>query len=329
MVKAAKQENGTIGEIFMNDLEKFFSISIRGASHIKSGKPLQDYSLAYKGDDFCVGVVCDGHGADKHFRSEIGSESAAHVAIDKLIEFCKLNYDWNTFHFDTQKKLYRLKLSIISDWQSKIESYTQDNPFTEDELKKASSSFKARQSYDIAQPYGTTLLAAMICHDYYLVMMIGDGAIVKILPDFSSEIIEFPGKPKFEDQPHSATDSLCEPGCYSKIFFQYDKLNPNGGEAFALCSDGLSEAFSTDAGLLAKINNYLNYYAEEGIEKAKSAIEAQLNELSRISPMKDDISLVFVTNSLNKYIKVSTPKTDVPQDIGEDSANSGDVVAST
>lgn len=313
----------------MNDLKKFFSISIRGASHIKSGKPMQDYSLAYKGDDFCVGVVCDGHGADKHFRSEIGSEIAAHVAINKLIEFSELNSSWNIFQFDTQKKLNRLKLSIISDWQTNIESYTLEHQFTDDELKKASNTFKVRQSYDIAQPYGTTLLAAMICHDYYLVMMIGDGAIIKILPDFSSEIIDFPGKPKFEDQPHSATDSLCEPGCYSKIFFQFDKLNLNGGEAFALCSDGLSEAFSTDATLLAKINNYINYYAEEGMEKAKSAIEVQLNELSRISPMKDDISLVFVTNSLEKYIKASIPKKDVPQDpsreapaiSGEDSAS--------
>lgn len=104
----------------MKDLEKFFSISIRGASHIKSGKPMQDYSLAYKGNDFCVGVVCDGHGADKHFRSEVGSEFSANVAVEKLVEFGKLNSNWNSFQSDTQKKLNRLKLSIISEWQTKI-----------------------------------------------------------------------------------------------------------------------------------------------------------------------------------------------------------------
>lgn len=298
----------------MTKLEKFFSISICGASHIKSGKPMQDFSLAYKGDNLCVGVVCDGHGADKHFRSEIGSELAANVAVKKLIEFTESNQNWNTFQSDTKKKLNRLKLSILAEWQTEIETYTQEHPFTEDELNKASNSFKLRQSYDIAQPYGTTLLAALICNDYYLVMMIGDGAIVKILPDFSSNIIDFPGKPKFEDQPHSATDSLCEPGCYSKIFFQYKQLERSGGEAFALCSDGLSEAFNTDTILLAKLNNYLNYFAEEGLEKALSAIESQLNELSRISSMKDDISLVFVTNSLDKYIKVPRSENLVQQE---------------
>ena len=284
------------------DINNQLAISIRGASHFASGKPVQDYSLAVKGEDFSIAVVCDGHGHDKHFRSEKGSELAALVTKNKLMEFFEHNNTWEIFNDNTEKKLSHLKLSIITAWQICIENYTKQNPFTEEELKKASSSFASRKDYDVAQPYGTTILAALVCKEYYLVLMIGDGAISKIKSDYSASIVTFPGKKVFDDQPHSATDSLCEQDAYKKIYFSYEQIKDEIF-AFGLCSDGMSEAFATDDILLAKINNYLNYYAEEGLDKATTAIEAQLNELSKISSMKDDISLAFATLYLEKFDK--------------------------
>ena len=291
----------------------FLAISIRGVSHIKGNKPMQDYSLAYKNDDYCIAVVCDGHGADKHFRSETGSKFAAEIALDKLKEFANSFSNWKDVEKEKDRILHRLKLGIISLWHKKIANYTNENEFTEEELKKASNSFLQKKAYNVAQPYGTTLLAALIRSDYYLLLMLGDGAIIKILPDFSSEIVQFEGKKSYDDGPHSATDSLCEINAYEKMFAICSRIDETEqGVAFALMSDGLSEAFDTDAILLKKINNYLNYYAEEGLEKAAQAIEKQLNELSRISAMKDDISLSFATNSLEFYDKrVLDKNTDV------------------
>lgn len=287
----------------MNNYEKTLAISVRGVSHIASGKPVQDYSLAIAGDGFSIAVVCDGHGADKHFRSEIGSKFAAEVSRDMLIQFLALNNDWNTFNKDTNKKLDRLKLSVLASWHERIEKYTAENPFTADELKKASASFATRKQYDVSQPYGTTILAALVARDYYLVMMIGDGAIAKINGDFTASIVSFEGKQVFDDQPHSATDSLCSQNAYETIFFSHGQLAENDTVAFALCSDGMSEAFITDELLLGKFKNYLNYYAEEGLEKANEAITAQLNQLSQLSAMKDDISLAFATNNLSVFDK--------------------------
>lgn len=283
---------------------KFFLISIRGESHIRSNKPMQDYSLAYKYEDYCIGIVCDGHGADKHFRSEKGSEFAAEVACNKLNEFILLYPNWSSVEKNKMKAIDRLKLAILSEWHRRIEEYTKQNDFTEDELKKASGSFAQTKLYNIAQPYGTTLLAAVVAKDYYLAMMIGDGAMVKILPDLSSEIVQFPRKKVYDDEPHGTTDSLCEHNAYSKMFVICDPIKEDeNGLAFAMCSDGMSEAFDTDQLLIKKINNYLNYYAEEGLDKSLVAIEKQLNELSRVSPMKDDISLAFATNHLEMYDK--------------------------
>ena len=304
------------------------AISIRGASHFATGKPLQDYSLAVKGDDFSIAVVCDGHGHDKHFRSEKGSELAALVTKNKLIEFFEHNNTWKLFNNDTDKKLSHLKLSIITAWQICIENYTKLNPFTEEELKKASPSFASRKDYDIAQPYGTTILAALVCKEYYLVLMIGDGAISKIKSDYSASIVTFPGKKVFDDQPHSATDSLCEQDAYKKIYFSYEQIKDEIF-AFGLCSDGMSEAFYTDDILLAKINNYLNYYAEEGLDKATTAIEAQLNELSIISSMKDDISLAFATLYLEKFDKSKQVIPTIVSSANETTENENSIPGST
>ncbi len=287
----------------MNNYESTLAISVRGVSHITSGKPVQDYSLAVKGDGFSIAVVCDGHGADKHFRSEIGSRIAAEVTKEAFVQFFALNKNWNALSQDTERKLDRLKLAVIANWQEQIEKYTVENPFTEEEIKKASVSFASRKHYDVSQPYGTTILAAMVASDYYVVMMIGDGAIARINADFTSAMVDFPGKHVFDDQPHSATDSLCATDSYRNIFFAHGQLEENEVVAFALCSDGMSEAFVSDSTLLSKFNNYLNYYAEEGLEKATEAITAQLNQLSQLSAMKDDISLAFATNDLSKFDK--------------------------
>lgn len=280
----------------------FFAVSIMGASHIKSGKPMQDYSLAFKGEDYCVGVVCDGHGADKHFRSEIGSKFAAEVTAEKFAEIAKQFPTWDLLKNNLKQVSQRVKLAILADWHAKIEQYTKENPFTEDELKKASKSFALKRHYTVAQPYGTTILGALVTEEYYFALMIGDGAMFKILPGFKTEIVVFPGKKIYDDEPHSATDSLCEDNAYNNMFICCNPIEKEEyGVAFGMCSDGMSEAFTTDEVLIKKVNNYFAYYAEVGIEKATLDITAQLNNLSAISPMKDDISLAFATNHLELY----------------------------
>ncbi len=60
-----------------------FNVTCKGASHIKSGKPCQDFSLSWKSDngDILVAIVCDGHGGDTYVRSDRGSKLAAEIAL--------------------------------------------------------------------------------------------------------------------------------------------------------------------------------------------------------------------------------------------------------
>lgn len=72
----------------MSDL-KVFHKSVRGASHITSGKPCQDYSASFDEDGIQIVVVCDGHGGSTYVRSDIGAKLAAENAIDCLRNFVR------------------------------------------------------------------------------------------------------------------------------------------------------------------------------------------------------------------------------------------------
>ena len=297
----------------MEKREKLFSISIKGASHDVSGKPMQDYSASYiyPKEKCSIAVVCDGHGADKHFRSEVGSRLATEITVAKLEEFVTLFPSWKSLEGVQTELINRLKISILAGWQKAVEAETKARPFTEEELKKASRSLEWKKDYNVGQPYGTTLLAVLVTEKYYLALMLGDGAIVKILPDQPKhifEIVEFEGKKVYDDGPHSATDSICESNAFDKIFWKCLPITEREkGLAFGLVSDGMSEAFVTDLDLMKKINNYLEYFAENGLEKAMPPIEAQLHKLSSVSVFKDDISLAFATNHLDLFVVKEEP----------------------
>lgn len=55
-----------------------------GASHIAENKVCQDYSISINLDGLCAAVVSDGHGGKRYFRSDVGSETACKITIDKL-----------------------------------------------------------------------------------------------------------------------------------------------------------------------------------------------------------------------------------------------------
>lgn len=289
----------------MKELQKGLAVSVRGASHYKDNKPMQDYSASVVGDKFAIAVVCDGHGADKHFRSEIGSKLATEIALTKLQDFYGLNSTYEQLNTNTSLKIERLKLAIISDWQAQVEKYTKDNPFTEAEMAKASPRLLKKMSYDVSQPYGSTLLASLVCQDYYLSLMIGDGAIIKIGKKFAAETVSFEGKVEYTDAPHSATDSLCQEDVHEKLFVTYGKIEAGKPFAMALCSDGFTESlfFPKESDLIRKANNYLNFYAEEGLEKATEAVEAQLNEITKGAYPWDDISIAYCTLDLSPFDK--------------------------
>ena len=58
-----------------------------GSSHEQSQKPCQDNGLCYSEQGIDIAIVCDGHGGETYVRSHIGSQLAAKVAQEKILQF--------------------------------------------------------------------------------------------------------------------------------------------------------------------------------------------------------------------------------------------------
>ncbi len=67
-----------------------FHKSVIGASHTRSGKPCQDFSMSYCDDNVTILIVCDGHGGSTYCRSDKGARIAANVCKDQLLKFAEL-----------------------------------------------------------------------------------------------------------------------------------------------------------------------------------------------------------------------------------------------
>lgn len=70
-------------------VSKVFHKSIKGVSHITSGKPCQDSSGVFQDEDIKIVVVCDGHGGSTYFRSDVGSIIATEITIQTLKNFAR------------------------------------------------------------------------------------------------------------------------------------------------------------------------------------------------------------------------------------------------
>lgn len=80
----------------ISDFLVFATRPITGASHKKTGKPCQDFSVAWQSEDKqnLAIIVCDGHGSDTYVRSDAGAKFAAKAALSAIQELIAKNPDW-------------------------------------------------------------------------------------------------------------------------------------------------------------------------------------------------------------------------------------------
>ena len=293
-------------------MEKGFSVSLKGLAHDQNGKPKQDYASAIKGEGFSIAVVCDGHGSDKHFRSEVGSQVATEVTEAILLDFAKQFPDYESAAVDFGKKSEQIRIGIVSKWADGVCQNSIDNPFTEKELQSGvAKGVDYFSKYSMLVPYGTTILAVLLCKDYYLALMIGDGAMIRILPDKDAVEETFEGK-AFGDR----VESMCNQNSAFKIYTKLVKLE-EGMEniAFVLTSDGYceSEAFTSRDMMLNWPKKYLAFIAAKGADEAYEPIAKQLEQVSAVSSANDDISIAIAVNDISAYMPKPKPQEEKPE----------------
>ena len=281
--------------------QKGFNVSLIGGAHKQSGKPVQDRSATKVGNGYNIAVVCDGHGANKHFRSHVGAEFATETAVDKLSEFATAFPTYESAIDGWGKKAESLRLSIVSEWDKKIKADYTASPFTEDELTNAvDSGVDYFSRYTKLIPYGTTLLAVLLADDYYVALMIGDGVIIRMTPEGDAVEETFEGKVLGD-----RVESMCNRESAFKIYVKCVKIEEDAKDtAFVLCSDGFceSEAFTSREIMLNWPKKYIVYWADNGYETAMEAVSKQLAQVSDYSLAQDDISIAIAVKDPRAYL---------------------------
>lgn len=283
----------------------------QGESHKATNKVCQDYSYVEITNDLTIAVVCDGHGGERYFRSDIGSKVAAEVTaecmrlfiegIDKNIFLGKpftqhnalsTEVKNNDYHKGTEveKVMRQLFSSIIYNWREKILSHAIANPLTENEVavvpQKAQQEFANNVGHE--KTYGCTLMCYVQTADYWLAFHIGDGKCIAFDEEGRwSEPIPWDDKCFL-----NKTTSLCDSSAIDEFRFCYA-----GDGSFPLSvflgSDGIDDSFGETPNMINFYVQILKTIAKSSVEEAKASIEEALPELSKIGS-KDDMSVVCV-----------------------------------
>jgi serine/threonine protein phosphatase PrpC len=226
-----------------------------------------------------IAAVADGHGDEKHDRSQFGAALAVRAAVEELYGL-QAHYGIsgassrlvNTFKTDFPRRLgRRWREAVIGDAQSRLPE----------------GSGEAREDPELFSRYGTTLLAALVVGDALLVGQIGDGTTILLGPD---EEVDCPLACANEDV-GIVTDSLCTAGADRR--WRTAVRDCSAGGLLFLSTDGLVNAFIDEQQLFAFTRSFRDRISEFGLLQVASSLPMWLDRYSD-QGSGDDITLAVL-----------------------------------
>ena len=264
----------------------------RGSEHIKTDKPLQDFSgsTTDRWKSYAYALVADGHGGERYFRSEVGSHHAVVYAVESMNKVLReLVFYIKKKEIEViDKTLKNLCSRIILLWREKVSEHFKANPLTEAETalcEKLKIALPISDD-DIFTLYGSTLLCAVYFEklDFWFALQIGDGKCVGIKTDGT---VFYP-IPDDEEQGFGVTKSLCGKNAVENFRYAYGFEKIAG---IAVMSDGLTDSFDSE-----KLPDFLLNIKENAVtdaEKTKAELAEFLPKLSK-QGSGDDISIAGI-----------------------------------
>ena len=289
----------------------------QGASHILVDKVCQDYAYCETKQGTSIAIVCDGHGGERYFRSDVGARFAAEVARDsirallkdlgqysdllKKAEFTQveaLTTQRKTGNLDKETELdlvfRQLFKSIIAGWHCRIEEHSNLNPLSDYEREKVPEKYTSEYLQHLEKTYGCTLMAAVSTNHYWFAFQIGDGKCISF--DCSGNWLE--PIPWDDNCFLNKTTSLCDSDAIDEFRYCYGGKGTHPIAVF-LGSDGIDDSFG-------ETENMVNFYIQlaklicssrHGKEDAEKSLREDLPQLSRIGS-KDDMSVAIIFEAI-------------------------------
>ena len=301
----------------------------QGESHKSTEKPCQDYAYAESNENLSMAIVCDGHGGERYFRSQFGSEFATEITKEAIRAFVENMAD-STFTgqekksvFDgadfteysaaiatdqqvaskAHKSLMWLFSSIISQWNAKVAQHAREVDLTVWELEHVEQKYKdeflaKRETEDATfeKTYGCTLMAYVQTPDYWFAFHLGDGKCVSMRVVDDNLVC---GQPIPWDEKCflNKTTSLCDSNALDEFRYCYQ----GNGEfplAMFLGSDGMDDSYGDGDNLDNFYIQLFKVIIRNGNDKAKKELIKSLPIISKLGS-KDDMSVASIYDDTN------------------------------
>lgn len=289
-----------------------YNFSCLGESHKADNKPCQDASFSTVYDDgLAIAIVCDGHGGERYFRSDVGSRMATEVIRDSVKTFVE-NVDKSMFvgqpftaeeaitseevikkQKPVDKAFRQLFSSIIYQWNQKIADHADNTAVSEWEQEHVPQKYleELHTSETFEKLYGCTLMVYVQTPDYWFAFHLGDGKCVS----FHQEGVLWQMPIPWDERCFlNKTTSLCDSNAINEFRYCYEGDGKFPMAVF-LGSDGMDDSFGEDPNLVNFYIQVVKMLVTEGREATIKSIESDLPQLSKIGS-KDDMSVAFIYN---------------------------------
>lgn len=291
---------------------KCFNFHCQGESHKAIDKVCQDYSYSNVDENGnAIAIVCDGHGGNRYFRSDVGAKLATEITERNVRAFLdgvglslfagkpytpksaiQTEIDEGDFEKENQleKAFRQLFASIISCWYGEIKEHADSHPLTEKEMNSVEQ--KYRDEFDsgnaIEKTYGCTLMAYVCTPTYWFAFHLGDGKCIS----FDNEANWKEPIPWDDRCFLNKTTSLCDGDAINEFRYCYEG-DGNFPVVTFLGSDGMDDSFGEEGNLVNFYIQVAKSIAIYGIESVEKEIVETLPQLSKIGS-QDDMSIAFV-----------------------------------
>lgn len=288
-----------------------YHFSCQGESHKADNKPCQDASFSAVYDDgLAIAIVCDGHGGERYFRSDVGAHMATEIIRNSVRTFVEVvdkglfvGQPYTAVEAITSEEVLKKQnpvdkafrqffSSIIYQWNQKIAEHAANTPISEWEQEHVPQKYldELNNSETFEKQYGCTLMVYVQTPDYWFAFHLGDGKCIS----FQQEPFWHEPIPWDERCFLNKTTSLCDSNAINEFRYCYEG-DGSFPMAVFLGSDGMDDSFGEDANLVNFYIQVVKMLVTEGYEATVKSIESDLPQLSKIGS-KDDMSIAFVYN---------------------------------
>jgi serine/threonine protein phosphatase PrpC len=290
--------------------------SITGASHTKSNLPNQD-SVACFGDNangknFVFGIVSDGHGSKKCFRSHLGSAFATEVLSEIFFQFAESIKEDTNQQSLKQYVIDELPKMIVESWREKVNEHLENYPYSNDDLQILSVSKTDFSSSKFLKakylPYGATLIGVLMHKKYVVYVQLGDGDIL-----IATEEGEVHRRLKEDERLlGNETTSLCLETAQNDFRTAIDFIVESPPHFIMISTDGFANAYKEDVELFKFPTDVSKLHKEKGFEYLKNNLSDWLEETSVQASGDDTTMCILVSNKIEVEEKIEseipTPK---------------------